>query len=80
MAVDGQAFAVRARIAQIHGFSGHAGRSDLLRWLNAFRVPPRRLFLVHAEENVALGLAEALGRERKWEITVPRYLEEFELD
>lgn len=78
--INGQAFTVRARIAQIRGFSGHAGRSDLLRWLNAFRVPPRRLFLVHADEDVALGLAEALGRERKWEITVPRYLEEFELD
>ena len=78
--INGQAFAVRACVAQIHGFSGHAGRSGLLRWLNAFRVPPRRLFLVHADEDVALGLAEALSRERKWEIAVPRYLEEFELD
>jgi metallo-beta-lactamase family protein len=78
--INGQAFAVRARVARIFGFSGHAGRSDLLRWLNAFRVPPRRLFLVHADEDVALGLAEALGRERKWEVSVPRFLEEFELD
>jgi metallo-beta-lactamase family protein len=78
--INGQALAVRARIAEIRGFSGHAGRRDLLRWLDAFRVPPRRLFLVHADEDVALGLAEALGRERKWEITIPRYLEEFELD
>ena len=78
--INGLPFAVRARIAQIHGFSGHAGRSDLLRWLNAFRILPRRLFLVHADEDAALGLAEALGRERKWEIAVPRYLEEFELE
>jgi metallo-beta-lactamase family protein len=77
--INGQLLAVRARIARIHGFSGHAGRDDLLRWLGAFKVPPRRLFLVHGDEEVALGLAAFLGREKSWEITVPRYLEEFDL-
>ncbi len=77
--INGRQLPVRARIARINGFSGHAGRDGLLRWLNAFKFAPRRLFLVHGEEDVALGLAEFLGREKSWEITVPRYLEEFEL-
>ena len=78
--IHGQILPVRARIARINGFSGHAGRDDLLRWLDAFRQAPRRLFLVHGDEDAALGLAEFLGREKSWPITVPRYLETFDLD
>jgi len=74
----GQTLEVKARIAQIHGFSGHAGRSGLLRWLDAFDKPPRRLFLTHGEEEAALKLAEEL-RGKGWTVEVPEYLESFSL-
>ena len=77
--INGVMHPVRARIAGIHGFSGHAGRDDLLRWLGAFSAPPRRLFLVHGDEDVALGLAADLGRERAWDVVVPRFLETYDL-
>jgi len=77
--INGQLYQVRARVARINGFSGHAGRDDLLRWVDAFRRPPRRLFLVHGDEEVALGLAAFLAKDKGWPITVPRYLETFDL-
>jgi len=76
--IHGQTLDVRARIEQIHGFSGHAGRSGLLRWLDAFGKPPRRLFLIHGEEAGALHLAEEL-REKGWTVEVPEYLDSFSL-
>lgn len=74
----GQTLEVKARITQIHGFSGHAGRSGLLRWLDAFDKRPRGLFLTHGEEEAALNLAEEL-RGKGWTVEVPEYLESFEL-
>jgi len=76
--IHGQALDVKARIVQIHGFSGHAGRSGLLRWLDAFEKPPRSLFLTHGEAEGALKLAEEL-RGKGWAVEVPEYLESFAL-
>ena len=75
----GQTWPVRARVEKILGFSAHADRNGLFRWLDAFEAPPRRLFLTHGEKEVPLALAEELRRDRGWDVSVPEYLEEFEL-
>jgi len=77
--INGKMFQVKARIEKIEGISGHADKDDLLRWLGAFKTPPRRLFLTHGEEEVSLELAAFLEREKKWPVTVPRYKETIEL-
>ena len=51
---------VRARIAQIHGFSGHAGHSELVDWVSAIKDKPRRIFVTHGEEKVAIQFAQEL--------------------
>jgi metallo-beta-lactamase family protein len=51
---------VRARIAQIHGFSGHAGHSELIHWAAAIKEKPRRIFVTHGEEAVAIQFAQEL--------------------
>ena len=76
--IFGEMMPVRARIVRIAGFSAHAGASDLKRWLAAFAVRPRRLFLDHGEEETMLRLAEELSAEG-WNVTVPRFEDEFEL-
>jgi metallo-beta-lactamase family protein len=68
----GQILKVRARIAKINGFSGHAGRRDLRRWLASFREKPERLFLCHGEESTSLAFAAELEAEG-WPVTVPRF-------
>jgi metallo-beta-lactamase family protein len=75
----GQMWPVRARIEKILSFSAHADRRGLFRWLDAFERPPRRLFLTHGEKEIPLALADELRRDRGWEVSVPEYLEEFEL-
>lgn len=77
--IHGQQFAVRARIAQIFGFSGHADRSALLRWLTNFKQAPRRTFFTHGEENVSLAFCEHVTKVIGWAATVPHYQDVVEL-
>jgi len=76
----GRMHQVRARIAQIHGFSGHADRRALLRWLGALQQPPRRVFLTHGEEDVSLAFAETIAAQMNWPVHVPEYGESVTLD
>jgi metallo-beta-lactamase family protein len=77
--IHGLWWPVRARIAQVQGFSGHADRSALLRWLGSLRTPPRHLFITHGEEPVSLGLAEHVRDTMGWPVTVPKYLQAVDL-
>lgn len=76
----GSMYPVRARIAQIDGFSGHADRGGLCAWLESFASPPRQLFLVHGEEQGSLELAERIRRDRGWNVIVPKYQDKVVLD
>jgi metallo-beta-lactamase family protein len=78
--IHGRPRLVRARVAQVHGFSGHADRTGLLRWLGHFQKPPRQLFLTHGEEEEALALADHVRDELGWNVTVPEYRQVVELD
>jgi metallo-beta-lactamase family protein len=77
--IHGRTWPVRAKIAQVYGFSAHADRSALLKWLGYFREPPRQLFLTHGEETVALGFAEHLKATLGWNVSVPEYRQSIEL-
>lgn len=46
----GEDFAVNARIATLHGTSGHADREGLLDWVSGFREKPRMIFVNHGDE------------------------------
>jgi metallo-beta-lactamase family protein len=78
--IHGRQRLVRARVEQIHGFSGHADREALIRWTDNFRRPPRHTFLTHGEEESSLALSAHLRHQRGWKVTVPEYLKTFELD
>lgn len=71
---------VRAKIAQIHGFSAHADRSDLLRWLEGIHAPPRRVFVVHGEPEASESFASLVRRNKGWNVTVPDYLQIFQTE
>jgi len=71
---------VKARITQIHGFSGHADRAGLLEWVGNLRKPPRRVLVTHGEENAAENLADEIRRKWKCQVDVPEYQSEYELD
>jgi metallo-beta-lactamase family protein len=71
---------VRARIAKINGFSGHADRDELFRWLSALKQPPRRLFVTHGEARVSQRFADWVHAQTDWPVTVPAYQDTVELD
>jgi len=72
----GQKYPVRARIARISGFSAHADRDELLRWLSGLIVAPKHVFVTHGEAKVAEQFGEFLREKTGWEVSVPDYMEE----
>ncbi|MFO8143615.1 MAG: MBL fold metallo-hydrolase [Dehalococcoidales bacterium] len=76
----GKKYPVRANIVQINGFSAHADRNELLRWLSGLEKPPRRLFITHGEEEAAFYLARFVEEKMGWKVSIPRYRDEEVLD
>jgi len=76
----GQHYPVKARIAQINGFSSHADKNELLKLLSELKKAPRRLFVVHGEAEAASNFGEFLREKTGWVISVPEYKEEVLLD
>jgi metallo-beta-lactamase family protein len=74
-----QMYRVQAKVAQIFGFSAHADKAGLLKWLTGFKQKPRQVFLTHGEESVALNLQKHIEEVVGWPVHVPRYQEVVEL-
>ena len=72
----GQMVPVKAGIEQIDGFSAHADREEMLRWLSAFQKPPRTTFLVHGERDASESLAEAIKARFGWKTEIPALRDE----
>ena len=69
----GQQYPVRARIAQIHGFSAHADRNELFQWISSLSSAPRRVFVVHGEPQSVKQFGQFLRERTGWEISTPEY-------
>jgi metallo-beta-lactamase family protein len=77
--IFGQQVPVRAEIVTIGQLSAHAGKSELLRWLSGFKAAPKQTFLVHGEPVALNSLRDAVTSQFKWPVTIPAYLQSFEL-
>ena len=64
---------VKAKIEQIHGFSSHADRNELLNWLSGLKKAPRRVFVVHGEDKSATSFGNLLKEKTRWDVTIPQY-------
>jgi metallo-beta-lactamase family protein len=78
--IFGEMHTVRAQITAIDGFSAHADRDGLLWWLDGFRRPPQRVFMVHGEEDVARSFAQLVAEQKGWQTSVPKWGEEVNLN
>jgi metallo-beta-lactamase family protein len=77
--IYGEDVPVRAAIERVSALSGHAGRGELLRWLEPLPAP-MHIFITHGELSVQQSFAAAL-RER-WpqsEVNIPRLNQGFEV-
>ncbi|MEM9351572.1 MAG: MBL fold metallo-hydrolase [Planctomycetota bacterium] len=68
--MHGRDVPVRAAIETVSGLSGHAGRSELHRWLEPLP-DPKRVFLTHGEPDSLDAFSADLKSSRGWEVTVP---------
>ncbi len=71
--IHGQQRPVRARIDRIEGFSAHADRDELMKWLSKLSAHPKRIFLTHGEINSAEQFSTFLREHTGYEILVPDY-------
>lgn len=70
---------VRAQVAQIHGFSGHADRDELLAWLRRIPSPPQRVFVIHGEPETAKKFASLITHTLGWNAYAPLFDECIEI-
>ncbi|NLK88127.1 MAG: MBL fold metallo-hydrolase [Clostridiaceae bacterium] len=61
--IFGEEISVNARVEMIEGFSGHADRDGLIRWIKAIRHKPGKIFLVHGEEDSMKEFSESIYDE-----------------
>jgi len=71
----GKMLPVRAKIESIPGFSAHADRDELTRWLSGMKKPPRQVFVTHGEPAVSASFAKHVGEHFGWQASVPAYQE-----
>ena len=76
----GKEYPIRAKMAQINGFSAHADRDELFQWLSSLKRPPKQIFVVHGEAETALQFADFLTERTGWNISAPEYGNESILD
>ena len=76
----GQMYPVKARVASIHGFSGHADKNELLDWLTSLTKGPKHTFIVHGEQKVSEKFAKFVTEKTGWKTTVPKYQQTITLE
>lgn len=59
----GEPIQIRAKIGKLAGMSGHADKNGLIRWVEAYKEKPRKVFVVHGEDSVCKLFTECLKIE-----------------
>ena len=76
----GQHFPVKANIVQVHGFSAHADKVEMLTWLKNLKKPPRKVFVVHGEKEAAHSFKDYIIENTGWDAIVPKYQDIVKVD
>ncbi|MEI7728520.1 MAG: MBL fold metallo-hydrolase [Verrucomicrobiota bacterium] len=70
--IFGEPYAVRARVASIDAFSGHADKNELTRYVQKLTGNIKKIAVIHGEESQSLAFAETLERLKpNAEVMVP---------
>ncbi len=77
--IYGEPVPVRAEVATIGGYSGHADRNELRQWFLGLEAVPRRAFAVHGETEQLQAMAGLLKDLGVKQVDVPRLGEPFEI-
>jgi metallo-beta-lactamase family protein len=71
---------VKAQVASIDSFSGHADKNELARYVDGLGGNVKKIAVIHGEESQALAFAETLRRMKpKAQVLVPEFQQVMEL-
>jgi metallo-beta-lactamase family protein len=71
VSIFGEKIPVRASVHTMGGLSGHAGQSDLLRWVDSFAASRPHIFLTHGEERGRKPLGQILQDRYQLRVDYP---------
>ena len=76
----GEEITVNADIRYIEGFSGHADKNGLLKFIDTFSSKPKQIYLVHGDEEAQYELAEEIGNQFGIPVEIPMRGDVYEVD
>lgn len=77
--IFGEERPITAEVVSIDGYSAHADRDELRRWVRGLGGQVKRAFCVHGEPEALLGMQQILGEEGIPQVDVPKHGETFVL-
>jgi predicted metal-dependent RNase len=66
--IFGEEISVNCNVYSIEGFSSHADQRGLIEWAGSFIKKPKKVFLVHGEEEIVEGAFQSLWNQ-SWGIS-----------
>ncbi|WHH59497.1 MBL fold metallo-hydrolase [Petroclostridium sp. X23] len=77
--IFGEEISIHARIESIESFSGHADQKGLLDWLSGFSGKPKKIFIVHGEEEAQKVLSDKIKDQFNIECIIPDKHEKYSI-
>jgi len=76
----GEEVGVNAEIYSLEGFSGHADKEGIIWWLKGFKNRPKKIFIVHGEEEASGEISRRIEGELKVRTHIPELGESFTIE
>lgn len=73
--IFGEEIRVNAEIYSLEGFSGHADKNELMWWIQSFKNKPKKIFIVHGEEEATEEICRKIEEELNIEAHIPELSE-----
>lgn len=78
--IFGEEIQVNAEICSLEGFSGHADREGIIRWIKSFKNRPKKIFVVHGEEEATEEISRKIEEELKIKTYIPKLGESLSIE
>ena len=78
--IFGEEIAVNAEVVYIDGYSGHADQKLLMNFVSEFKEKPKKIFLVHGEEEAQNVLKGKIEEEYGIDTEIPSFGDSFRVD
>lgn len=69
--IFGEEIQVNAKIYSLEGFSGHADREGIIQWIKSIKNKPKKIFVVHGEEEATGEISRKIEEELKIKTYIP---------